>query len=347
MSKSKSTLNLNPTNYRRLPASALMVPGHMQEMQSLLQQTLSMIAKHLPSTQEDVQQISQQAGMNFNRLGQQQQELILLGHGPRGTLISEQIQDEAGEKAFQALLPTVWKSPLNPEAVLEKVRDHLTIQLVATNQEATVLPTEEMFGARFFDISDASDTDLVTAKDGVYLIKNEQFAIYTLRVQVDETTLLLFSSNQGPSLATYSKLEERWVQHTCWQFADHESAMRCLNEFFASANVHAPSKQEVKRLADSVDKALGVKEPSKVVTDIATKEQDGLNLKLDNIFTLRVKDGDFEVESLRSDIKWEDLSSYTRRQMFDSLHRTLAPELKDKAVKVPVKKTAKKTATKR
>lgn len=344
MSKSKTTLNLNPTNFRRLPASTLMVPRHLQELQSLLQQTLGVIAKHLPSTQEDVQQIGQQAGMNFSRLSQQQQELILMGHGSRGALVSEQIKDEAGQKAFHALLPTIWKTPVDPEVIMETVRDYLTIQLVANNQEATVLPTAEMFGARFFDITDSPDTDLVTAKDGMYLIKGEEFALYTLRVQIDESTLLLFSSNQGLSLATYSQLEEQWIQHTCWQFADHETTVRCLNEFFASANVHAPSKQEVNRLAAEVEKALETKAPAKVLSDITSQSKDGLRLKLDNIFTLHVRDGEFEVESLRSDIKWEDLSNYTRRQMFDSLSRTLDPVLKTtKTVKASTKKAVKKS----
>lgn len=338
-------INVNQTNFRRQLVTVAMAPARHHELQSVLEQTLQLLAKHLPGTQEDIQKLGQAANQRGAQLTQQESELILRGHGPRGSFLSEQIRDEKSAQAFEALLPKTFESPVDPSALMAIINDYLSIDLISQGQKATVMPNAELFGARFHDITASPNMDLLTAEDGIYQIVQEQFALFTLRVTVDEKTLLLFSSQQGPSLVTYSEIEKTWLQHTCWQYADRAQAEAKLREFFASANVHAPSQKEIQRLVEKVRKALKTPALAEALAAVAPVREDGLHIDLPPVFTLVASDDSMEIVANRKDVMWDEITSFTKRHIFDNAVVTIDKLISEATPKTsPAKKAAKKSA---
>lgn len=336
MTKTKTSI------YRRLPAPVLMSSLRHEHTNAVLEQTLQLLAKHLPGTQEDIQKLVQNSNQHSANLRDQENELILQGHGPRAAALSERLRTDADLKAFEVQLPVRYENPVKAEEVMGLINDYMTVDLVEHGQKASVLPSAEIFGERFHDITNAQDTDLVSVDDGAYLIQTEKFAVFTLRITIDAKTLFIFSSHTGAQLVTYHDIEGIWLPHTCWHYADNDTVVAKVREFFTAANVHAPQAAELARFGKQVIKAIADPAQAEALKEMVSQKDDGVYVRLDKIYTLVLNGNDVEVRSTRSDLRWESLTSFTRRHLLDIAMRTVA-QMSQSVAPAP-KKTAKKTA---
>ena len=335
-------------NYVRQPAAALLNGNREQAQDGLIQSLIMLIGKHLPGMQPELQKLTQEMGQVQMQIDESQTQLVLQGHGTKGVLLSQKIKTAKDEAAFKALAPTPAEKPANAGAMLQILNQYMTLQLIEQGQQAMVLPTAEIFGPLFHDITDEQNTDLVAAKDGVYLVKSDEYAFYSIRIQLDEKNIMLLSSNSGPTIATFSDYEEQWIQHRNWALVDEKLATDKLTKFFSKANVHAPSKSEIKRLAEQLGRMVKDAGQAKATEELVSWEEQSygpiFKLKLNDIFTMTMDGlGVAEVDSTRKDLSWDDLTQYTQRQMFEGFQKRLVAA----SQKANPTKAAKKAAAKK
>ena len=337
-------------NYVRQPAASFIEGSREQLQDQLIQSLIGLMGKHLPGMQPDLQQLTQQVGQVQAQLEEQQNQLVLQGHGQKGVLRSQSIKTAKDEAEFKALAPQPVENPADVNAILQLLNQYMTVQLLDEGKQAMVLPTVEIFGPLFHDVTATPNVDLTQESDGVYVVQTEQYAFYTIRIGLDKSTILLLSSNTGPTLATYSLYEEHWIQHRNWALVDATVTLKAIEKFFSKVNVHAPGKNEIKRLAEQLSQVVKDASQAKAVeelVDLGDFRPSGgqvFYLKLNDVFTMTVDpSGTFEVVATRKDISWDDMTQYTQRHLFESFQKRLAAASQGAK---PVK-AAKKAVTKK
>jgi hypothetical protein len=330
----------NQTNYSRAPARLMALEKRVEALAGANDQLLQLLATHFPALKKDAAQVSGILQQNMGLISSLEGDLMLRGHGPRGVQESFKLRTKNDNDKFVAGLVKPSDEPLEAQLLIETLTRYL--QADAGEQgRVWVLPEEDMYGQLVKDGSKVQDTDIVELSDGIYVVKAEQGAFYTLRITLEDG-ILVFSPNKGPSLLTYNPLELQWTQHTSWKYANGPKAIAAIEKFFSASNVNDIKTSELEKLANTLNKM-----PKAKLEGLVEVNETGMDLPLNPIFKIRMPaGGEATIIGARDDIKWEDVTLYTRRQMFRDAVARVAKANSDGAPKTVAKAAAKKTAKK-
>jgi hypothetical protein len=345
-------------NFIRTPAKLITLEQKLSITNALNNELMTLLASHFPALSETLTLLKQQHAQATSNIDGYESELLLLGHGPRGVERSLNLTNQPDYIAFQKELPQPAKRPLVYDELLTKLESYLSVD--TTDRRTWVIPEESMYGQQVRDGTNLIHNNLLEEKDGIYVIREKGEVIgYSFKLKLADG-FLIFSPQVGPSLVTYSNIEQRWIQHRSWNFVDGPKALEEIDHFFSLTNVHDITISETRRLYGALSKLSGpeLEAFSEVIVQWTAED---FTLKMNELFQLKMtKNGAFTIINIRDDIRWTDLTFFTRRQIFQSVlapfknHLTeleslckAAPRLKLNGIKVdnrptPVKKVSKK-----
>lgn len=320
MSKKKKT-----TNYVRQPASIFSLQKKFALTVESNANLLELLSSHFPALRTNLTELHQQYTLGMSRIDALEGELTLSGHGPRASYRSMQIANEQENGNFLKLCKRPSEDPLHLQSLLEKLQTYLSFDQFDTGQHKRlwVMPDTAMFGRTLIDGTELTTENALGLMDGIYLIRpdtaNDNVVVYTLKLTLTDGDVLLFSPINGPSLVSYSEVEQTYVQHTAWKFVSASRTLTEIDKFFHGTNVHDVSDlelQKVHKTLSSVTDPL----PSHVIerdSQNGSKDSKDYEIPLSGLFTLHLPAvGACRIESVRDDIQWNDLSFYTRRLLF-------------------------------
>lgn len=332
----------NQTNYSRAPARLVALEKRIEALAGANDALLQIIAKHFPAMQQDAAQVANVLAQNMGMISALEGDLILRGHGPRGVLESQKLRSKNDDTKFTDGLVKPSEEPLTGDQLVATLSRYLQAEVGDQGQRAWVLPEENMYGQLVKDGSKVAETDIVELTDGIYVVKNEQGAFYTVRIALDDG-ILVFSPNKGPTLLTYNPLELQWTQHTAWKYANGPKALAAIEKFFSVSNVNEITPAELKKLEASLRKM-----PQAKLEGVGQITENGIDIPLNPLFKIRFpNDGEPTFVSSRDDMQWADVTLFNRRQIFRDLVARVAKANSGGAPKAAAKKaTAKKSARK-
>jgi len=330
----------NLPNFARVPARQLTLERRVEALSEMNNHLLQLIVAHFPAAKQDAAKIDQVMSQRLAQIDSAEGDLVLRGHGPRGVLESIKLQTKGDNDKFIEKLTKPAEEPLEAGVLFETLARYL--QADGQQGRAWVLPEENMYGQLIKDGNKVAQSDLFELADGIYVVKNEQQAFYTLKITLEDG-VLIFSPSNGPSLLTYSALERRWIQHTAWQYANGPKAVAAIEKFFSASNVNDVSDGELAKLYNTLRKM-----PAAKLEGLAVVTESGIDLVLNPIFKISFpNEGSPSIVGSRDDISWNDVTLFTRRNMFREAKARVDKANADGAPKAVAKKAAKKTSAKK
>lgn len=331
-----TTEKKNIPSFARVPARQLTLERRLEALTAFNGQLLQLIAAHLPAVKADVVKIDQAFSQRMAQIDAIEGDLLLRGHGQRGVLESQKLQTKGDDEKFVEKLVKPAEEPLDGNTLVNTLVRYLMAD-AGQQGRAWVVPDESMYGQLVKDGNKVAQTDVLELADGIYVVKDERQAFYTLKLTLEDG-ILLFSPNEGPALLTYSPLERQWIKHTAWQYANGPKAVAALEKFFSVTNVNDVTDGELAKLQNTLRKM-----PAAKLEGVAEVSPDGISIALNPIFKITFpKEGEPAIVGARDDIGWDDVTLFTRRQMFRDVVARVAKANSDGAPKAAAKKAAKK-----
>lgn len=333
----KKKLPKSQPQYARQPGTLITLQRRLDALTEFSDGLLNLIVQNLPAVQQQAQTLVNTMQQRTGQIKAADGALMLQGHGPRGVLFSQTITTEKQNKAFNDTLPKPAEHPLTIEQLMGELQNYLMLDQFTPEgvRRGWFLPDAENFGALLHELTDG-EVDLTDQPDGIYVAANGGQGVYTLKLTVGED-ILVFTPSNGPIVLTYSDLEKVWIGHTAYQFMDGAKTLEALRGFFSRANVHDVTAAELKRLDVQVRKLT-----SERLGTVAVVTGDSIDLPINELFKVRLpNDGEAAIVGVRDDFSWNDLTPYTRRQLFREVTRGVAA-----AASGPAPKAAKKSAKK-
>lgn len=338
MSKKPSPFTAQPS-YLRPPVQQLVADRKINALTTYSQKLLQLLVTNFPNMAQQAEQLQQEFSQIAGEIASLEGELSLRGHGPRGVLFSQGITTEKKNKEFEDSLPVVPEKPLSGQQFLMAIAPYLQFNHPTPQgmRADWVFPDVKTFGAKVVEAK--PEDDLLVQEDRLFTLSGGQSPSYTFRLTVGDH-VLLFSPRTGPSVLSFSQVEQAWVQHTAFQFVDAERALAAVQEFFSTTSVHDVSPNEYKKLYAKVAALPAAKlEGLAVVTGDNVRDFD---LQVNELFTAHLPaDAAGSITSVRDDLTWDDLTVFTRRQLWRELVSRV-----EQAASGPAPAAAKKTAKK-
>lgn len=307
----------NVPNFTRQPAKQVSLEKRLEAVTTLNAELIQLIGRHFPAMGQELTKLTQSFGQSMSQIDALEGELVLRGHGARGAVLSQGIKTAEDNEAFIAQTLNPSETPLSFDELVATLQSYLTIDIMGEQgmTKSWVMPETNMYGQLVRDGGKQVGVDLMTLPEGIYVVREEKRAFYTLKIDLDDS-VLVFSPNSGPSIVTYSEIEQSWVQHNAWNFVNGPKALAKIAEFFSKTNVRDITASEFKKL-DTTLRSNSVE----LFGGIVEADADGtLNVKLNDLYSIRLTaSGEGSVVGVRDDLPWSDLTLFTRRQMYREL----------------------------